>query len=129
MNGDVQDVERADRPADEPPEARVGLRPAEFWVVTVLAALALVSIFVSITLFTMNRRLQAEVGARQQYIQQTVQLEGLHRAMVGELMTLAVRTKDDQLAAMLAANGITVPSPSSASPAPSPGPAPKAPRP
>jgi hypothetical protein len=55
-----------------------------------------------------NRTLQGEVNSRAQYIQQTVQLEGLQREIVSAIANLAVRNKDDALKTILTQQGITI---------------------
>jgi hypothetical protein len=93
---------------------------------TLGAGIVLVLVLVDMILFERNRALQAEINSRQQYIQQSVQLEGLNREIVTAIANLAVRNKDDQLKAILAQHGITInvgstgaasASPSSGSPA------------
>ena len=100
-----------------------GLKVEEFWITTTLAILTLLLLIVNMILFSGNRGLQAEVAGRQQYIQQSVQLETLYRSLVNDLATLATRNRDDQVLAMLAAHGVTVtsnPPPSSGGVAPTP---------
>jgi hypothetical protein len=75
---------------------------------TIGAGLILVLVLFNMILFELNRALQAEINTRQQYIQQSVQLEGLNREIVTAIANLAVRNKDDQLKAMLAQHGITI---------------------
>jgi hypothetical protein len=58
--------------------------------------------------FTRNQALQGDVNSRAQYIQQTVQLEGIHREIVNAIANLAVRYKDDALKTILAQQGITI---------------------
>ncbi len=91
------------------------LKVEEFWISTALAIVTLLLLIVNMVLFSGNRGLQAEVAGRQQYIQQSVQLETLYRSIVNDLATLGTRNRDDQVLAVLAAQGITV------NPAPSPG--------
>jgi predicted Holliday junction resolvase-like endonuclease len=76
--------------------------------VTVLAGLGIVLVLANMVLFERNRSLQGEVNARAQYIQQTVQLEGLHREIVNAIANLAVRNKDDALKTILSQQGITI---------------------
>jgi hypothetical protein len=76
--------------------------------VTVIAALAVILVLTNMTLFERNRLLQAEVSTRSQYIQQTAQLEGLHREIVNAIANLSVRNKDDALRAILTEQGITI---------------------
>jgi hypothetical protein len=75
--------------------------------VTLAAALGVVLALTNMVLFERNRSLQAEVGSRAQYIQQSVQLEGLHREIVNAIANLAVRNKDDALKTILTQQGIT----------------------
>lgn len=76
--------------------------------VTLLAGLGIVLVLANMALFERNRSLQGEVNARGQYIQQTVQLEGLHREIVNAIANLAVRNKDDALKTILTQQGITI---------------------
>jgi hypothetical protein len=74
-------------------------------------------------LFTQNRSVQAELNARQQYLQQTVGLESLYRDIVKALAELGAKNNDQQLLQILAAQGISVtftPSAPAAQPAQSP---------
>ena len=101
------------------------LKKTEFWILTALAVIGLALAIANMTMFSQNRMAQAEVSARTQYIQQTAQLEPLHREMVRALAELAVRNNDAELQGMLAKQGITVsPAPAPAAPA-APAPAPK----
>lgn len=78
-----------------------------FGIVTAVAAGAMVAMAVSLTLATMNRSLQQEIGQRQQYVQQSAQLESLYREIVRALAELASRNNDQAVRAMLAQHGIT----------------------
>ncbi len=97
-----------------------------------LALLGLVSTGVNIALLTANRGVQAEIAQRQQYVQQSLQLENLYRELVRALGELSVRRDDAALRGMLQRHGINAPpapAPSTAAPAASaavpPAPAPK----
>jgi hypothetical protein len=59
-------------------------------------------------LFERNQSLRREVDSRSQYIQQTMQLEGLQREIVNAIANLAVRNKDDALKTILTQQGITI---------------------
>jgi len=85
-------------------------------LLTALGALALLLVLVNGTLFLANRAAQAEITARQQFIQQTVQLENLYREIVKALAELALKNGDNQIIQMLAEQGIGV----SGNPAPAP---------
>ncbi len=77
----------------------------ETWV-TIGGALVLVLVGVDIALFERNRGVQAELTARQQFLQQTEQLETLHRELVNAIANLAARDNDDALRAILTDHGI-----------------------
>jgi len=86
-------------------------------VLTALGALSLVLVLVNGALFVTNRASQTEIAARQQFIQQTVQLEALYREIVKALAELALKNGDNQILQMLASEGISV---TSNPPAPAP---------
>ena len=92
--------------------------------VTLIAVLGVILVLTNMILFERNRSLQNEVTARAQYIQQTVQLEGLHREIINAIANLSVRNKDDALRTILTQQGITInmgqPPPGAASAAPAP---------
>jgi len=74
---------------------------------TILAALVLVLVVVNIVLVLGNQSIQAEVGDRQQFIAQAIQLETLNRQVVGVLADMALKTNDEQLKKMLAESGVS----------------------
>ncbi len=74
---------------------------------TVLAALLLVLVLVGILLSLGNQSLRVEVSERQQFIAQSMQLEGLHREIITTLATAALKTNDEKLKGLLAAQGIS----------------------
>lgn len=96
------------------------LREWEFRVLLALAVLALLLVVTDVVVFTSNRSAQADIAARQDYIQRSVQLEGLYREMVKALADLSVRNSDQELKDLLAAQGISV---TLNAPAPTPTPA------
>lgn len=79
----------------------------QFWIANVLAAAALLLVGTNITLATLNKSLQGDIGLRQQYVQQSVQLEGLYREIIRALAELGARNNDEQVRSMLARHGIT----------------------
>lgn len=76
-------------------------------VVTLLALLSLLVAAANIGLGLNNRSAQAEVAQRQQYTQQSVQLEVLYREIVRNLAELAARNNDEDVRAMLLRHGIS----------------------
>ena len=75
-------------------------------VQTILAVLALVLVVVDIMLSLGNQSLQTEVGERQQFITQSIQLEQLNRQVVAVLANMAMKSNDEQLKKLLASTGI-----------------------
>jgi hypothetical protein len=72
-------------------------------------------------LFTSNRTAQTEMAGRQDYIQKSIQFEGLYREIAKALADLSIRNQDQDLRSLLAAHGISVTFPPPAAPAaPSP---------
>jgi len=80
----------------------------QFWVTTLVAVLVALLAGYTMMLFSQNRVTQAELAQRAQYVQQSVQLEGLYRDIVKALADLSVRNQDKSLADLLSAQGITV---------------------
>lgn len=78
------------------------------WV-TVAAALAPVLVVVDLGLFERNRALQVEVASRQQFLQQTVQLDNLQRDLVNAIAALAARSDDLALRDILVDHGLMTP--------------------
>lgn len=84
-----------------------------------LAVLSAATVAANMVLFTQNRGLQQKIAARQQFVQQTVQLEPLYQQIVKALAELASRNNDTQLADVLNSQGITfsrIPPPTPAAP-------------
>jgi len=80
----------------------------KFWLLTALAALNLFLGALNASLFVGNRNLQAEVAGRQQFILQSMQLQGLYTEIAQALADLSTRTKDEDLRRILEARGITI---------------------
>jgi hypothetical protein len=79
----------------------------QWWTASLLAGLALLLMAASLGLGAVNRSLQAEVGVRQQYVQQSLQLETLYREIIRALAELGARNNDQNLRDMLQRHGIT----------------------
>jgi predicted Holliday junction resolvase-like endonuclease len=75
---------------------------------TPLAVLVLILVLVSVFLTFANQSLRQQLGERQQVISQSMQLEALHREIVQAIATVAVTRNDEQLKALLAAQGINL---------------------
>ena len=74
---------------------------------TTLGALALAAAVVTIGLTQHNMALRRDLAAQQQYVQQSVALEGLYHEMVRALAELSARHDDSALRALLQRHGIT----------------------
>jgi hypothetical protein len=99
-----------------------------YWMTVGLAAAAGALVVAYIVLVQDNRRVQAEVNRRQQFINQSIQLGRINEALIRVLAAAAVSNKDDKLRDLLADNGITInasgePVPSASAPAEKTGPA------
>lgn len=94
------------------------LKQSQYWLLSAIGALCIVLVIVNMVLFSGNQRMQGQVNARAQYVQESVQLQNLYQQLVRALADLSVRNKDEQLSAMLAKQGIKVtanPAPAAAS--------------
>ncbi len=78
-----------------------------YWSAVALGVVAIVLAITNAALFNGNRASQADINGRAQFIQQSVQLEGLYNEMVRALAELSARNNDDQLKALLQSVGIT----------------------
>lgn len=72
-----------------------------------VAAVSLLVLACNVWLVMRNRSLQEQIGARQRFVQQPAQLEGLYRDIVRSLAELAARNNDADARAMLGLHGIT----------------------
>ena len=79
----------------------------QFWAATALGALCLVLALANVTMASMNRSLQGDINVRQQFVQQSVQLEGLYREIVRALAELGARNNDQDVRALLQQHGIS----------------------
>ena len=79
----------------------------QFWAATALGALCLALALANVTMASMNRGLQGDINVRQQYVQQSVQLEGLYREIVRALAELGARHNDQAVRALLQQHGIS----------------------
>ena len=77
-------------------------------VFTGVAVLLLLLVLVNILMSLGNQSLRAEVSERQQFLAQSMQLEGLHREIITVLATVALKTNNDQLKRLLASQGINL---------------------
>ncbi len=92
------------------------------------AALSLVLVIADFVLAETNRSVQAEVNARQQFINQSIEFSRVNQALVNAIAIAATKDKDSKLGQILAEQGISIaatpPSPAASPPASAPGAAP-----
>lgn len=79
----------------------------QYWTVTIIAAACFAAMLASITLGYNNGAARADVSQRQQFVQQSVQLEGLYTEIIRALAELAARNNDGDVKALLQKHGIT----------------------
>jgi hypothetical protein len=79
----------------------------QYWTLTALAAGCLVMAGANVALSSSNRGLQGDINVRQQYVQQSVQLEGLYREIIRALAELGARNNDQDVRALLQKHGIS----------------------
>jgi hypothetical protein len=83
-----------------------------------MAVIAIILVLVDAVLFASNRSLQTEINGRAQFVQQSLQYEGLYNEMVRALAELSARTNDEHLKSLLQGVGITFTVNAPAQPAP-----------
>ena len=91
----------------------------QYYTVTLIAALCFAAMLASTTLGYNNATARADVNQRQQFVQQSVQLEGLYKEIVRALAEMGARNNDGDVKVMLLKNGITYTA-NAAKPAPTP---------
>ncbi|MDP2368347.1 hypothetical protein [Rhodoferax sp.] len=79
----------------------------QYWIATVLATACLAAMAANVALGHSNGSARADVTQRQQYVQQSVQLEGLYREIIRALAELGARNNDGDVKALLQRHGIT----------------------
>jgi hypothetical protein len=73
------------------------MNPLQHRLLSMLGGLALAAAVAGIGLAQYNGGLRRQIGDQQQYLQQSVQLEGLYREMVRALAELSARSGDEPL--------------------------------
>jgi hypothetical protein len=96
---------------------RIVLQKFLSWIATGLSAIALLLVVANGALILTNQSRQTEIGQRQQFINQTTQLNQISDVLVRALAKQAIDNKDDKLLNLLAENGIGVaPTPAASAP-------------
>lgn len=75
---------------------------------TPLAVLILILVLANVLLTLGNQSLRQQLAQRQQIINQSIQMEGLHREIVKAIATVAMKNNDDQLKGLLASQGVNL---------------------
>lgn len=88
-------------------DASSGLTSLQFNILSICGAFALLLVAANVGLSLNNRQVQEEVNARQQFINQTVELNRLNNQIAQALANLSVKTGDTSIRRLLADNGIT----------------------
>jgi len=81
---------------------------------TPLAVLILILVLVNVLLTLGNQSLRQQLAQRQQLINQSIQMEAIHREIVTGIATIAVKTNDAELKNLLASQGVNLGDPKSA---------------
>ena len=84
------------------------LNDFEFWTLTAIGAIAFVLSGTNMVLAQTNGKLQAEASSRAQDIQQGVAVANLYRDVIQALADRAIKTQDEQIRDLLAAEGLNV---------------------
>jgi hypothetical protein len=85
----------------------MNLKEWQFWTLTGVGGVTLLLVVVNIIMFNGNRGIQNEINGRQQFINESMQLERLNREIVNALANLAARNDDEDIKQLLGAHGIT----------------------
>ena len=88
-------------------------RPASYhgnwyWIATAVAGLSVVLVAFNIALGLSSEATQAKINERQQFIDQTAQIDRANAALVRALATTAVSTGDAELHQILTDHGIAI---------------------
>jgi len=84
------------------------LKPLQFKLLCVLGTIAVLLVSTNIYIYVTNVKLQANVNARAQYIQQSLQIRDLYQDIARNLADLAVKNHDEPLRQMLAQEGFVI---------------------
>jgi uncharacterized membrane-anchored protein YhcB (DUF1043 family) len=85
-----------------------GLSFKRIGLLTPLAVLILILVLVNVLLTLGNQSLRQQLAERQQLINQSIQMEAIHREIVTGIATTAVKTNDAELKNLLASQGINL---------------------
>ena len=80
----------------------------QFNLLTAASAVVLGLVVFNTVISTQNRDSQLDLAKRQQFVQQTMQLENLYREFVKSLAELAIKNDDKEIINMLASQGVNI---------------------
>jgi hypothetical protein len=83
------------------------LNKAQFRIVLALSVLALILAVLNAVFSSRNRALQTDIATRNQFVQQSLQLQPLHQGLIRNLVEAAAANKDSQISDLLVSQGIT----------------------
>ena len=83
------------------------LKPMQYWILCAIASLSIVLVAVDVWLYFSNQSLQARVGARAQYIQNSGPIGTVYQETARTLANLALERHDEDVKALLAKEGFT----------------------
>ncbi len=75
---------------------------------TPLGVLLIIFALVNVLLTLGNQSLRVQLAQRQQLINQSIQMEAIHREIVTGIATIAVKTNDAELKNLLASQGVNL---------------------
>ena len=95
----------------------------QYWIASITAAACFAAMIANVGLGLGNAASRTDINQRQQFVQQSLQLEGLYKEIVRSLAELGARNNDGDVKAMLQKHGITYNvNPTAAAPAATPSP-------
>lgn len=83
------------------------LNKMQYRLLLLLALVLLALVLANIGLFYNNQVLSETTNGRQQYLQQSDQLQGIYNPMINSLADLSIKNNDFQIRELLASQGFT----------------------
>ena len=79
----------------------------QLWLLTAASLAAFILVVANMFLYWGNYELRQELAKRQQYINESLRVGQVNNALIQNLVAAAARTNDEDIRAMLEANGVT----------------------
>ncbi len=83
------------------------LKKSQYWLLLLLALAAFILVLTNIGFVDSNQALSGSITNRQQYLQQSGQLQQIYQPMINSLASLAAKNNDSQIHDLLASQGIS----------------------